>query len=232
MVICQGARIRRVANPDPLGVLPSILRGAAEGHAPSANYHAFVLVTFMSTQTVLITADELLQMPDRGMRRELIHGELREMTPSGFEHGCISANFAEPLCAFVRAQNLGVVLVADPGFVLTRGPDTVRAPDVAFVSRERAASLLKPTSFFPGPPDLAVEVISPSDSYSEVEEKVEAWLDAGCRMVVVVNPRNRTLKVYRTRTKIAVLTADDSFDGSDVVPGFRLPVGQIFPERR
>jgi Uma2 family endonuclease len=77
---------------------------------------------------------------------------------------------------------------------------------------------------------LAVEVISPNDSYSEVEEKVEAWLDAGCRLVVVVNPRNRSLKVYRSRTEVTVLTIDDSFDGGEVVPGFRLPIRRIFPE--
>jgi Uma2 family endonuclease len=186
----------------------------------------------MSTRMAFITADELFRMPDRGSRRELIHGELREMAPSGFEHGCIAMNFSEPLSAFVRTQNLGVVSVAEPGFLLTTDPDTVRAPDVAFVSRERVASLLKPTGFFPEAPDLAVDVISPSDTYSEVEEKVEAWLDAGCRMVVVVNPRSRTLKVYRTRTEIHVLTDDDSFDGGEVVPGFRLPVGRIFPQRR
>jgi Uma2 family endonuclease len=148
------------------------------------------------------------------------------MTPSGFEHGCVIINFTVPLGCFVKENALGVVSAAETGFLLATDPDTVRAPDIAFVARERLGSVAK--GYFPGAPDLAVEVISPGDTYSEVEDKVEAWLDAGCRMVVVVNPRNRTLKVYRTRTDVVVLTVDDSFDGGDVLPGFKLPVRQIF----
>jgi Uma2 family endonuclease len=82
--------------------------------------------------------------------------------------------------------------------------------------------------YFPGPPDLAVEVISPGDTHSEVEEKVGRWLDAGCRMVVVVNPRNCTLKVYRTRSDVVVLTMEHSCAGGEVIPGFDLPVGEVF----
>ena len=154
------------------------------------------------------------------------------MTPAGFEHGCIAMSFSGPLNAYVREKNLGVVSVSEPGFILTSDPDTVRSPDVAFVTRERVVKLLKPTGYFPGAPDLAVDVISPSDSYTEVEEKVDAWLEAGCRTVVVVNPRNRTLKVYRSRAEVTLLTTEGWFDAGEVVPGFRLPVRQIFPELR
>jgi Uma2 family endonuclease len=184
----------------------------------------------MSIRAALITADDLLNMPDSGMRRELIQGELREMTPTGFEHGCVAGNFSGPLVGYVRDMKLGVVCVSEPGFILATDPDTVRAPDVAFVTRERVASLTNVVRYFPGAPDLAIEVISPNDAYSEVEEKVECWLEAGCRMVVVANPRNRTLKVYRSRAEISLLTIDDSFDGGEVVPGFSLPVRQIFLE--
>lgn len=97
------------------------------------------------------------------------------------------------------------------------------------MSRERAASVAAGPSYFPGTPDLAVEVVSPSDTYAEVEAKVEDWLRAGCRLVVVVNPRNQTLKTYRALTDISVLTVDDTFDAGDVVPGFRLPVRKVFP---
>jgi Uma2 family endonuclease len=180
----------------------------------------------MSTRIELVTADELLHMPDDGLRRELIAGEIKEMTPSGSEHGWVAMKFSGPLNLFVEENDLGAVFAAETGFVLATDPDTVRAPDVAFVARERVELVAK--GYFPGAPDLAVEVISPSDTYSEVEDKVGAWLDAGCRMVVVVNPRNRTLKVYRTRTDVAVLTVDDSFDGGDIVPGFQLPVRRIF----
>ena len=182
----------------------------------------------MSTRIGLITANELLHMPDNGMRRELVEGELREMTPAGHEHGFVAMNFSAPLHAFVKEKALGKVFAAETGFVLAVDPDTVRAPDVAFVSRERLALLSKTNGFFPGPPDLAVEVISPDDSYAEVEEKVEAWLNSGCRVVVVVNPRNRTLKVYRSTADVALLTVADAFHCQDLLPGFKLPVSQIF----
>ncbi|HEV8061926.1 MAG TPA: Uma2 family endonuclease [Gemmataceae bacterium] len=135
----------------------------------------------MSTRTETVTADGLLQMPNDGLRRELIAGELREMTPSGFEHGCVTMNFSVPLGSFVKENDLGVVSAAETGFLLATNPDTVRAPDVAFVARERLEPVRKLAGFFPGAPDLAVEVISPGDTYSEVEDKVQAWLHAGCR---------------------------------------------------
>ena len=184
----------------------------------------------MSTQTQQITADDLLRMPDDGTRRELVSGELREMPPSGHEHGRVTMKFSGPLSLFVDEHDLGAVYAAETGFLLAENPDTVRGPDVAFVTRDRVASVTGRRGYFPGAPDLAIEVVSPGDTYSEVEAKVEEWLDHGCRMVVVTNPRNRTLKVYRSRTAVTVLTTDDTFDGSDVVPGFRLPVRQIFPE--
>jgi Uma2 family endonuclease len=181
----------------------------------------------MSTRLGLITANELLHMPDNGMRRELVAGKLREMTPSGHEHGFVTLHMTGPLYAFVMENNLGAVFAAETGFLLTTDPDTVRAPDVAFVARERYASLSKTKGYFPGPPDLAVEVISPNDTYGEVEEKVEAWLSSGCRVVVVVNPRNQTLKVYRSTTEVTLLTVADSFQCADLLPGFELPFSKI-----
>ncbi|CAN5549289.1 Uma2 family endonuclease [soil metagenome] len=186
----------------------------------------------MSTPTALITADELLLMPDNGLRRELIRGELRESPLSGFEHGWVTMCFAGPLHQYVAEHDLGVVCTAETGFVLETNPDTVRAPDVAFVKLERLASIRKLSSFFPGPPDLAVEVISPSDSYSEVEEKVEAWLNAGCQMVILINPRNSTLKVFKSIADVTVLTVNDIFQGGELLPGFQLPVRQVFPVAR
>lgn len=184
----------------------------------------------MSTHTDQWTADELLQMPDQGVRRELVAGELREMPPSGQEHGRVTIRFAGPLYQFVEERKLGAVFAAETGFLLATNPDTVRGPDVAFVTHERLASVPPGRGYFPGAPDLAVEVVSPSDSYAEVEAKVQDWLDAGCRMVVVVNPRNQTLKVYRSITQITVLTTADTFDGGKLLPGFQLPVKRLFPE--
>ena len=177
----------------------------------------------VSNVTQPITAEQLLKMPDNHVRRELIAGEIREMPLEGFEHGYITANFAASLALFVGENNLGVVVAGGTGFILARGPDTVRAPDVAFVSRKRLEAIPMGPGYFPGLPDLAVEVISPNDTYTEVESKVEDWLNAGCRLVVVANPRthNQTLKVYRKLNEFSVLTVDDTFDGGDVVPGFR-----------
>ena len=183
----------------------------------------------MSTHTELKTAEDLLRMPDDGKRRELVAGEVREMAPSGHEHGRVTMRFSGPLSLFVDEHELGAVYAAETGFLLAKDPDTVRGPDVAFVVRERLATAPKGRGYFPGAPDLAVEVISPGDTYSEVEAKVEEWLEAGSRMVVVVNPRNETLKVYRGLTDVTRLTVVDTFDGADVVPGFRLPVRRIFP---
>lgn len=182
----------------------------------------------MTTTKTLTTADELLRMPDDGYRYELIKGELVRMAPAGFEQGTIVANFTVALGRHVKANKLGVMAGAETGFRITSDPDTVRAPDLAFVSQARIPESGIPKSFWPGAPDLAVEVISPGDTYTEVEDKVEEWLDAGTRMVIVVNPRNRTLKVHLSRTEVTLLLEADELDGGDVVPGFRVKVSELF----
>jgi Uma2 family endonuclease len=184
----------------------------------------------MSTVTEQITAEQLLMMPYNHKRRELIGGEIREMPLHGLEHGHVAANFTTSLGLFVEENGLGAVVAGGTGFILARDPDTVRAPDGAFIGRDRLKTIPVGDGYYPGAPDLAVEVISPSDKYLDVESKVEDWLNAGCRMVVVANPRNCTLKVYRKMPQFSVLTVDDTFDGGDVVPGFRLPVREIFGE--
>jgi Uma2 family endonuclease len=174
------------------------------------------------------TADELLRMPDDGFRYELVRGELRRMTPAGSEHGRIAMSFSWRLAQHVQENRLGAVYAAETGFVLARNPDTVRAPDVAFVNRERLEEAGETEGYWPGAPDLAVEVISPGDLYAEVEEKVFDWLNAGTKMVAVVNPRKRSVTVCKSPTDIAVLTEADVLDGGDVVPGFELVVREIF----
>ena len=182
----------------------------------------------MSTTTRLTTAEELLRMPQAGSRYELVRGDLREMTPAGHEHGKLAMRLAARLFQHVEADRLGVVYAAETGFLLSRDPDTVRAPDVAFVSQQRVEETGEPEGYWPGPPDLAAGIVSPNDTYAQVEEKVLDWLNAGTRMVVVVNPGERTATVYRSRTEIAVLTGQDVLDGAGVVPGWRLPVSDLF----
>jgi Uma2 family endonuclease len=182
----------------------------------------------MDTTKTLTTAAELLTMPEDGCRYELVKGELRRMPPAGSEHGVIVMNCGLLLGQFVKANSLGVVFCAETGFKLASNPDTVRAPDLAFVRRERIPEDGIPKDFWPGSPDLAVEVISPGDGYTGVEEKVNDWLDAGTRMVVVVKPRPRIVTVYRSHTDIARLAESDSLSGDEVVPGFTCRVSELF----
>lgn len=176
----------------------------------------------------LVTADELLRMPDDGFRYELVQGVLHQMSPAGFHHGRLIMNLATPLDQHVRAQKLGVVCAAETGFLLATNPDTVRAADVAFIRQERLNPVAEPEGYWPGAPDMAVEVVSPNDLYTEVDEKVTDWLDAGTRLVVVVNPRKRTVTVYRSHTQIVVLREQETLDGHDVIPGWSLLVASIF----
>lgn len=182
----------------------------------------------MTTEVRVVTAEELLRMPDDGFRYELVRGELRKMSPAGHTHGRVAMRFGSRLDHYVDAHDLGVVYAAETGFLIDRDPDTVRAPDVAFVRRDRLELADRSRGYFPEAPDLAVEVISPGDTYSEVEEKAMAWLAAGTRMVLVVDPRRRTVTRYRSFGDITILTEADIIDGEDVVPGWTIRVADLF----
>ncbi len=182
----------------------------------------------MTIKEKLHTAEELLNLPDDGMRHELVGGEIRTMAPAGNEHGYLALRIASRLEQHVDANELGRTYAAETGFKIGTDPDTVRAPDAAFVSRERVEKVGRVTGFWPGAPDLAVEVVSPGDTHAEVVEKSLAWLDAGCRMVLVVEPGRKVVTVYRSREDIRILAGDEAVDGADVVPGWRLPVAGIF----
>jgi Uma2 family endonuclease len=180
----------------------------------------------MTTTKPLITADFLLRTPDLG-RCELVCGELIEMTPAGYQHGRIIDKIHTPLSTFVSRSGLGHVVGAETGFYIAHDPDTVRAPDVAFVAAERLPSP-EPKGFFPGPPDLAVEVVSPDDRDSQVTAKVQNWLEAGCRVVWLVDPRRQTVQVFQTRSEARVFGVSDTLSGEPLLPGFSLAVAEIF----
>ena len=183
----------------------------------------------MSTlETKLMTAEELLKLPRGRLRYELIEGELKQMSPAGHEHGRIGMELAVPLGYYVKSQKLGKVYLAETGFKLQSNPDTVRAPDIAFIRQERVEQAGSTTGYWVGAPDLAVEINSPGDTVSEVEEKVTEWLEAGSRMVWIVSPKLKTVTVYRSLTDVVMLTEKDMLDGGDVVPGFQIPVAEIF----
>ena len=152
----------------------------------------------MSSETIsrAMTAEELLQLPDDNWRYELIRGGLRRMAPAGWEHGVLAMRIGSRLDQFVTANRLGIVLAAETGFILERNPDTVRAPDAAFVRLDRIPARSLPKGYWSGAPDLAVEVISPSDSAQEVDEKVDTWLSGGASEVWTIDPVSRAVVLH------------------------------------
>lgn len=179
-------------------------------------------------QTRRMTADELFELPDDGFHRyELIRGELIQMPPPGAQHGGIAARVVTLLDPHVRRERLGAVL-GETGCRLEGDPDTVRAPDAAFIARERLPAGGLPERYWQGAPDLAVEVVSPTDTYVEVQEKALEWLTFGARLVWVIGPRRRTVTVYRAPDDIVVLDAEATLDGGDVVPGWSVRVAELF----
>jgi Uma2 family endonuclease len=173
----------------------------------------------------LLTAEEFFALaPD--VPCELVRGEVIYLSPAGSLHGNIAIQLGSFLVGIIRDRDLGKGFAAETGFILSRDPDTVRAPDFAFVSKERLPGGRLPDGFFPGPPDLAVEVVSPSDSWVDVEEKLSEYLAAGTREVWVVNPKLESIQVCTPRSRI-VLRRDEILT-SDLFPGFHLPLSELF----
>ena len=180
----------------------------------------------VSTKT-LVTSDELWEIVCDGSRYELSRGELVPMTPIGVQHGAVVGNLHLLLGGFVKQNRLGLV-GPEIGFRLARNPDTVRAPDVAFIAKHHLSPEGIPQKFADFPPDLAVEVLSPEDAASEVLKKVEEYLSAGVPLVWVVDPATKTVTVYRSLQDIKMLSADQELDCGEVLPGFRVRVAEIF----
>ena len=174
------------------------------------------------------TANELMDTPDDGFLYELARGELRKMSPAGQFHGECAASCAGPLIARVKANGLGKVYIAETGFILATDPDHVLVPDFAFVSAARLDALGESPGFVSGAPDVAFEVVSPSDRYSRVEEKAADYLDAGALAVVVIDPRRRDVSVHRPRAVVEILTESDTLELPDAIPGWRMRVRDIF----
>ena len=179
----------------------------------------------MSVQT-LVTAEQLLEMGDIG-RCELIRGEIKMMAPAGAGHGWIANRLAFYITSHVLPRKLGEVYAAETGFLISRDPDTTRAPDVAFVRSQRVpAQYIK--GYFPGAPDLAVEVFSPEDQSSQVMEKVDVWLGAGSISVWLVDPLRRAVTIHRANSGVIVYRASDEIRDEPALPGFVLPLGELF----
>lgn len=177
----------------------------------------------MTTTPQLMTADELMQLEGPN-RHELIKGELLTMPPPKALHGHVVANLIMLLLLHVKANKLGSVY-AETGYKLETNPDTVLGPDVSFVARERLDNV--PDGYYPGAPNVAIEVLSPSDRPSRVHWKTDLWLSLGAKSVWVVNPKRRTVEIVRADgVKKLLHQSDELVD--DTVPGFHVPVSEIF----
>lgn len=174
-----------------------------------------------------ITAEELFHYPNHD-RYELVAGSLRVSEPPGGAHGQVAMRLGYRLHGFVEAHGLGVVLV-ESGFILRRGPDTVRGPDVSFVASDRLDPERIPASYIPLAPDLAIEILSPEDRPGEVAEKVANYLDAGTKLVWVVDAKAREVFVHRADRSITRLGAADWLEGEGVIPGLRCLVAEFVP---
>ncbi len=175
-----------------------------------------------------MTAQELLRYRNEPYRHELIAGRLHEMEPTGFLHGHVTIRVGRMLDEHVSEHGLGVVVGAETGFVVARDPDTVRAPDAAFVRADRVAPGRLPETYWPGPPDVAVEVVSPNDRPADVTAKALEWLAAGTQVVVVLDPRRRVATLYRSRSDIRTLASDERLDLDPELPGFAVVVAELF----
>jgi len=175
----------------------------------------------------LVTAEDLERMPEDDFRYELVEGRILRMSPVGGVHGGLTAGFIALLVTHVKAARIGAV-ATELGFILARNPDTVRAPDIAFINRERIPAGGLPKGFWKGAPDLAVEVLSPDDRPSDVRTKVDEYLAYGTGLVLVVDPDEQTVCAHRRGAPPLTLGVNDTLDLDDAVPGFRCRVREIF----
>jgi Uma2 family endonuclease len=182
-----------------------------------------------TTAQKLLTAEEFMELPETrdGSRQELIRGMIVTMPPPKGRHGVCCSKLNRLIGNHVEAQRLGNTASNDTGWITERAPDTVRGPDVAFWSYQRAPEV--PDGYYEVAPDLAVEVVSPSDTHTRVQEKVRHYLKHGARMVWVVDPELRIVTVYRNATESRTLEETDSLSGEDVLPGFSVLVAELFP---
>jgi Uma2 family endonuclease len=185
--------------------------------------------SIQSTTTRSYTAAELMEIStDSSHRYALIQGELIVMAPAGYEHGDRAMSLGARMRIFAEDHDLGSVCAAETGFRLDEDPDTVVAPDVGFVRKARLPDDQAPSSYFPGPPDLAVEVVSPNDRPTKVSDKVKLWLRYGTRLVWVLNAKAKTVTAHRLDGSVRIFQVDELLDGEDVLPGFQFAVSRLF----
>lgn len=180
------------------------------------------------TKEKQLTADDLLRLNSEGVRGELIRGVLCKTMPTGVRHGELVMNLGFLLNAFIKPQRLGRLVGSDSGMMLERDPDTVREPDIAFISAHKLPLGDQVSGYYEGAPDLVIEIASPNDSPREVYHKARMWISFGVTQVWVVDPETRTIEIHRLNQPLLSLAEDDTLDGGDVLPGFNCPVRDVF----
>jgi Uma2 family endonuclease len=192
--------------------------------------------TQTSTAKQLITGEELFEMPGTD-RCELVEGKIKQMSPTGWKHGGVESNLTERLNTFVRENDLGRVLAGEVGIYTGHDPDTVRGADVLFISHERLKKaspegFLKasPEGFLDVAPELIVEIMSPSNAWEDVRQKIEEYFAIGVEHVWIVEPENRAVQIYRSRDVVRTLSGDDVLEGEGALDGFILPIRNLFAD--
>lgn len=176
-----------------------------------------------------MTERELMELPEDGYRHELQEGFLLAEPPPAPRHGAVQATLSRLLGNFVAGTSRGAIYSAT-GFLLSRDPDTVRGPDVAFVSRARIEAHADASRYFEGAPELAIEILSPANRPGDIHAKVADYLAAGAKLVWIVDPESRSVTTYRSLLAPRVRKERDALSGEDVLPGFEIVVASIFED--
>jgi Uma2 family endonuclease len=183
----------------------------------------------ITSERKIWTDEEFMALPREGRRYELVDGALVVMSNSGLEHGEIGLLLGGKLIFYVREQKLGGAFDSSTGFRMKSG--NIRSPDVSFISKDRLQGLKRPPKgFFEGAPDLAIEVLSPSNTLEEIHNKIVEYFANGTRLVWVINPQEYYVLVYHSPTPDGFLRVGDRLDGETIVPGFTFPIAELFAE--
>ena len=190
--------------------------------------HAHRSKAMSTTSTALMSAEELMNLPDDDLRHELINGELITMPLPKAPHGRAATRLGGPLLQFVGDHDLGEVCIGDVGYQLTWNPDTALGPDISFISKQRLKEMGEVEGYWQGPPDLAVEVLSPIDRRDKVNKKISLWLRSGTKQVWTVDPKHRRVTIYRSESDTTTFSGSDYLESQDLLPGFRISLDKIF----
>ena len=182
-----------------------------------------------TNQSKALTDEQFMALPEDDNLYEYVNGELIVVANSGVEHGYLALTLGYFLTGFVRSHRLGVTCDSSTAFKMKMG--NKRSPDLAFIAKERLQGLKRlPKGFFEGAPDLAVEIISPNNTFAEIHNKLVEYFENGTRLVWVILPDEECVLVYHQPKPSKLLQVEDSLDGEAVITGFQLPLIELFQE--